>query len=622
MTKILQRFTKRYVNIVVALIGLAVVSSILLHSGCGMTSRPRIPTPTPTPTPDTTPPTVTSFSPAAGATNVDGFNPTVTVTFSEPMDARTITFSTIELTDPSGLGRGGVLSYSSSSSTARLVPINGLAGGVTYTVRIRGGAVDPRVKDLAGNALAADVIWTFTTAPDPPRVLSVTPTDGADAIPAGVAPRAVFSNPLDPATVTPQTVLLRDAAGNPIPVEVRHSPSAFTVALVPNGLLQPLQTYTVTLKGGPAAPNITDSTGKPLPLDFIWTFTIAAAPQQTTIFAPTDRPADNELIVDDMTPNGVELGMKFRSNTDGIITGVRFYKGGPQNGGSHMGHLWTGAGTPLRAVEFPGESASGWQQGIFQTPAPITAGETYVVSYFAPQKNYSATTNDFASGKDNGPLHALSNDEPPTPTGNGVFRYDPNPSPITPVFPNNSFNANNYWVDVVFVNPALDPPQVLSTTPNPGALLVSSTGQYPFPISATFSEPLNPATVNMTTVTLTDTAGKAVPADVSYTPGSLTVTITPQQGLQPGQAYTITLKGGADAPHIADLSGMPLASDFTWSITTTSLPEPSSTEETMISNRVTTGANFIAMRPDKQLASLLGLNYASSVLCRALKSAV
>src|SRR5215813_5121568 len=66
MTQGFQRFTKRYVNVLGVLIGLTVVSSILLHTGCGMTGRPN--TPTPTPTPDTTPPTSTITSPTEGAT--------------------------------------------------------------------------------------------------------------------------------------------------------------------------------------------------------------------------------------------------------------------------------------------------------------------------------------------------------------------------------------------------------------------------------------------------------------------------------------------------------------------------------------------------------------------------
>jgi parallel beta-helix repeat protein len=72
MTQGFQRFTKRYANVLGVLIGLTVVSSILLYSGCGMTSSPNIPTPTPTPTPDTTPPTSTITSPTEGATVLIG----------------------------------------------------------------------------------------------------------------------------------------------------------------------------------------------------------------------------------------------------------------------------------------------------------------------------------------------------------------------------------------------------------------------------------------------------------------------------------------------------------------------------------------------------------------------
>src|SRR5215510_13246869 len=70
MTQRFQRFTKRYARLIGVLIGLTVVSSILLYSGCGMTRSPNIPptpTPTPTPTPDTTPPTSAITSPKEGA---------------------------------------------------------------------------------------------------------------------------------------------------------------------------------------------------------------------------------------------------------------------------------------------------------------------------------------------------------------------------------------------------------------------------------------------------------------------------------------------------------------------------------------------------------------------------
>src|SRR5215468_5499249 len=76
-----QRFTKRYVNVLGVLIGLAVVSSILLYSGCGMTSSPNIPTPTPPP--DTTPPASTITTPAEGATVLIGKPVAITGTASD-----------------------------------------------------------------------------------------------------------------------------------------------------------------------------------------------------------------------------------------------------------------------------------------------------------------------------------------------------------------------------------------------------------------------------------------------------------------------------------------------------------------------------------------------------------
>jgi YD repeat-containing protein len=112
--------------------------------------------------PDTTTPTVTSFSPAAGATNVNA-NTNVTVTFSEAMNPATVNGSTVELRDPSNALVSATVSYNAASFTATLDPTASLLAGITYTARVRGGGTDPRVKDVAGNALAADVTWTFTT---------------------------------------------------------------------------------------------------------------------------------------------------------------------------------------------------------------------------------------------------------------------------------------------------------------------------------------------------------------------------------------------------------------------------------------------------------------------------
>jgi Big-like domain-containing protein/parallel beta helix pectate lyase-like protein len=86
MIKGLQRFTPKWANVLWVLTGLAIVSSILLYSGCGMTSSPNIrtnPTPTPTPAPDTTPPTSAITSPAMGAAVLTGTTVSITGTASD-----------------------------------------------------------------------------------------------------------------------------------------------------------------------------------------------------------------------------------------------------------------------------------------------------------------------------------------------------------------------------------------------------------------------------------------------------------------------------------------------------------------------------------------------------------
>ena len=68
----------------------------------------------------------------------------------------------------------------------------------------------------------------------------------------------------------------------------------------------------------------------------------------------------------------IEVGVKFRSNPDGSVIGVRFYKGG-LNTGTHTGTLWSSTGTPLATATFTNETGTGWQQVLFPSPVPVTA---------------------------------------------------------------------------------------------------------------------------------------------------------------------------------------------------------------------------------------------------------
>ena len=70
---------------------------------------------------------------------------------------------------------------------------------------------------------------------------------------------------------------------------------------------------------------------------------------------------------------------------------MRFYKS-TANTGTHVGNLWTANGTLLATGTFSGETASGWQQLNFTSPVDITAGTTYVASYYAPRGHYSVSS--------------------------------------------------------------------------------------------------------------------------------------------------------------------------------------------------------------------------------------
>ncbi len=72
-----------------------------------------------------------------------------------------------------------------------------------------------------------------------------------------------------------------------------------------------------------------------------------------TIWPPNATPA----LASENDTNAVEVGVKFRSDTDGRITGIRFYKGSA-NTGTHVGHLWTRTGTLLASATFTNESAT------------------------------------------------------------------------------------------------------------------------------------------------------------------------------------------------------------------------------------------------------------------------
>ena len=241
-----------------------------------------------------------------------------------------------------------------------------------------------------------------------------------------------------------------------------------------------------------------------------------------SLFGPNVTPAT----LDQGDTNPVELGVKFKADLDGSITGVRFYKA-VGNTGTHIGNLWTTSGTLLARGTFASESASGWQEMTFPTPVDVSAGTTYIASYYAPRGHYSATTSYFfqpgptgGNSLDSPPLHAISSNRG---GANGVYSYAG-----ATTFPTATFNGEDYAVDPVFI-PKLPPGPVgaVTATAGPGSATVS------------FSAPSTggPPTRYVVTPFIGSTA--QTPVTVQGSPPAIPVKVS---GLDAGTSYTFKVQ--------------------------------------------------------------------------------
>lgn len=191
--------------------------------------------------------------------------------------------------------------------------------------------------------------------------------------------------------------------------------------------------YSLTAKGYDAAGNIGTSSTVSVTVS-----NTVATPATYSIWPASAVPA----VQDGGADSPVELGVKFRSDVKGYITGIRFYKAST-NTGTHIASLWTKRGKRLATATFNNESASGWQQVNFATPVAVAANTVYVASYHTNAGHYGADQNYFAGkGADSAPLHALASG---VSGANGVYAYG-----TTSKFPNQSNLDTNYWVDVAF----------------------------------------------------------------------------------------------------------------------------------------------------------------------------
>jgi hypothetical protein len=449
------------------------------------------------------------------------------------------------------------VNFTSAIQTFSISGVISGAGGNAATVTLTGTASGTATANASGAySFTGLVNGTYTVTPSKagfvmsPLSQSVT-VNGANQSAVNftsTAPTFVVSGTVTGATVSGVTI---SVTGTATATATTDASGNFSVSLV-NG------TYTITpTKAGFTFTPVNRSvTVNSLPVSSV-NFTSAVNPAVSiwsSAAVPTVQAANDT--------GAVELGVRFRSDVNGTISGIRFYKAST-NTGTHTGSLWSNTGTLLGTATFTNESASGWQQVTFTAPVAITANTTYVASYHTTVGRYAADANYFATaGVDNAPLHALSN---AAAGGNGTYVYGTGGA-----FPGSTFQSTNYWVDVLFAPaaPTYSISGTISGAGGPGATVTLSgtasatttadaSGNYTFNslqngaytvtpsrTGATFSPPNQAVTVNGASV-----------AAVNFTSTIPTFTVTGTVTGTATSGVTISASGGGIATTTTDALG-------------------------------------------------------------------
>ncbi|HEX7483641.1 MAG TPA: DUF4082 domain-containing protein [Candidatus Saccharimonadales bacterium] len=508
---------------------------------------------------------------------------------------------------------------------------------------------------------------TYVSSADtaPPTITAQTPADDATNVEYTDAVTATFDKLLDPASVSSSTILVTDDQNQPVAGTVTYDSATRKVQFVPDVIWASGKTYTVTLKG--SSPAIQDYDGHDMAADYSWSFTVTTTPLDCPCSLKNNQiPTGSSTYREDLA-QGIELGLKIVPRMNGYITGVRFYKPIVNTATMHTGHVWDSQGNLLASATTIGESEYGWQEAVLTTPLSVNSGQVYVVSFGLATGDYQATFGQFtapmtAPGFVAYPGGDARNTASGSGTANSVYTY------VAGQYPGSPSTNNYYHIDAVFSGYEEDqlPLQVIKAEPTNGSYAVKRST----PIRLTFDQPINPATVTTANVQLRDGNNQLVARSVSFNQAKRAVTITPTVTLAENTRYDVVV-----TPGVTDTRGLSLGQDYSWSFTTgattaavdvnqgiggpvlivtapgdtygkyyaeilraegisyftvkdtselsanllnqyttviaaqASLSQP---QVDTLQNWVQGGGNLIAMRPDKKLASVLGLTDANA----------
>jgi hypothetical protein len=539
------------------------------------------------PTRDTTRPTITFENPANGATGV-AISQKIAVTFSEPMDPRTINKATFTLFQGITPIIGAVTYV---GVTATFTPQGNLAPNTIYTVRIKPGA-----KDLAGNALASSAnafVWSFTTGATPdttaPTVSFTVPANTATGVAISQKIAATFTEAMDPLTTTTITFTLQQGT---TPVIGTVTYAGVTATFSPLSPLAAGTTYTAAITTGTK-----DLAGNALASTFVWTFTTGATLDTTAPTVSFTVPANSATGV----PISQKIAATFSEAMDPLTTTTLTFT------------LKHGTTPVVGTVIYAGVTAT------FNPLSPLAASTTYTATITTGTKDlagnalastfvWSFTTGvtpdttaptvsftipgNAATGVAISQKIAATFSEAmdPLTTTTITFGLKQGTTPVagtvvyvgvtatfTPAtvlaplttytatittgakdLAGNALVTTYSWIFTTGAIPDTTAPTVSVTVPANGATAVAINHT----VNATFSEPMDPYDHHRQ-LEVDRTRGTAVTGTVGYDVPSKIATFIPTSNLAPNAVYTATLTTGA-----RDLAGNALTASFVWSFTT------------------------------------------------------
>jgi hypothetical protein len=253
--------------------------------------------------PDITAPRVTAVVPLNKATGVAINTKKITATFSEAMDSATLTIDSFKLACPAGtpITGGGAVTYVAASRVATLplpaAPTN-LPKSTECTATVTTGA-----KDLAGNPLASNFVWTFTTGATEdntaPTVTLTVPVAAVTGVARNTKITATFNEDMDPLTIdgTTFTVVNTTLGGTAVAGDVTYAVAGKTATFTPTtpATLPADTKFTATITAGAkdlagnalVVPAVSD-----LPKPNPWTFTTGTSTDSTAPTVTLTVPAD------------------------------------------------------------------------------------------------------------------------------------------------------------------------------------------------------------------------------------------------------------------------------------------------------------------------------------------